>query len=103
MVGPAGIRWRQRRGAHIPERGEPGAEDRTRGFVPLHMNSAHLSAPVVVVEVDGKLLRLGFENDRTGDRICRACLPFSEMILHVRCRTQEAFFLAAPEPDADGA
>src|SRR5437660_9473024 len=100
VIGPAGILKGQGHRAQIPERHEPRPENRPDGFIRLHVDSAHLPAAVVVVEVDGELFRLRFQRD---SEVRVGAHSLAEVLLYVSGRAQQTLLLAAPESDANGA
>ena len=87
MIRPGRIANRQRRHAEVLERFHPGGKYRRHRFVSLQVHAADRARPVVHVEVAGKLRMVRLQLHRCW---------IAEVILHVRSRSEQSFFLCAP-------
>src|SRR5207253_4464906 len=56
MVGAAGVRDRDRAGAHIAEGHQPLSEKISEGAIALQVDTANFSGAVIQIEIAGKLL-----------------------------------------------
>ncbi len=102
MVGSTGIPQRKRSRSHFAERREPGAEDRSDGFVSLQVDASNLAGAVIEVEVTGELRLLGSQCESRrapGGRrsLLRLICSFAEVFRYISARAQESLFFSAPQ------
>jgi hypothetical protein len=72
VIAGADVSERKRGSTQIIERREPGAEDRANSVVSLQIDAADAAAPVVEIEIAGKLFAFGLEVEAHGSRgACR--------------------------------
>src|SRR5215472_8643286 len=80
-----------RRYAKIAKRRQPGFEYRPHGIVALQIDTTDLTRAIVVIEISGKLRVRRLELHGHG---------IAEGLFHIRERSEQPLFLAAPEAES---